>query len=275
MHTLTNFLARTKGIEYLLAIILILSFYIVWQLLHRKEKIAALAIRLTPAVLFILIVGVFSFFTVRSSPLEVSQVQETVNPLPNPEVLANMYGPAWLNHDLHKKLVGNCRTCHHYSENSIKQCRECHDTPSDPKASIKPRLAHIYHLRCIGCHKENKIGPTSCTGCHTNASIPPLRSSHPLNQIQNCLSCHGPKGTDGVVRIPPDHAKISPTVCQLCHKPPLDSDLKAMPRIPHDQNRPGCLICHSKILKPTAEGPASHASRTDKICLLCHQAEGE
>jgi hypothetical protein len=274
MHTLTYFLARTKGIEYLLAIILIASFYIIWQLLHRKERAAVLAIRLTPAILFVLITGVLGFFTVRSSPLELRQAPEMVNQLPSPEVLANMYGPAWLNHDLHKKLVGNCKTCHHYSGNSIKQCRECHSTPLNPTDN-KPGLAHIYHLRCIGCHKENKAGPTVCTGCHTIASIPPLRSSHPLNQIQNCLSCHGPEGITGVVRMPSDHAKISGTICQLCHKPPLDSALKAMRRIPHDQNRPGCLMCHGKSLERFAKGPASHTGRTNETCLLCHQAEGE
>jgi len=275
MLTLTNFLTRTKGIEYLLAIIMIVSFYIIWQLLHRKERAGALAMRLAPALLFVLAISVLCYFSVRSSPLELRQAPETVNQLPSAEVLTNMYGPAWLNHDLHKRLVGNCKTCHHYSENSIKQCRECHDAPSNAKDSNKPGLTRIYHLRCIGCHKENKIGPTQCTGCHTNASIPPLRSSHPLNQIQNCLRCHGTNGITGVVRIPPDHSRISATVCQICHKPPLDSALKDMLRIPHDKNRPGCLICHGKGIANAKKVPANHAGRTDETCLLCHQAEGE
>jgi hypothetical protein len=275
MHTLTDYMIRTKGIEYLLAIILITFFYVVWQLLHQKANFSSLVRRLAPAFLFILVIGVLGFFSVRSSPPELRQAPKAASQLPSEEALPKIYGPAWLNHDLHQKLVGNCKTCHHYGGPPFKQCRECHDAPFNPREAGKPQLAHVYHLRCIGCHKENKIGPTECKGCHTSASIPPLRSSHPLTQIQNCLSCHGPDGIAGVVRIPPDHSKISATVCQLCHKPPLDSTLKAVNRIPHDKNRTACLVCHGEGIEHAAKVPANHAGRTDETCLLCHRVNGE
>jgi hypothetical protein len=276
MHTLIDYMTRTKGIEYLLAIILIVSFYVVWQLLHCKEKLANLAARLAPAILIILIIGIVGFFKVRSSPPETPPAPpDAGTQLPGVELLANMYKPAWLNHDLHKQRVGDCKTCHHYSGNSIIPCRKCHDASSNPKDLTKPGLAHIYHLRCIGCHKENKIGPTECKGCHTSASVPPLRSSHPLTQIQNCLSCHGPDGIAGVKRIPPDHSRISGSVCQLCHMPPLDSALRAVHRIPHGKDRPGCLVCHGEGMRGIAKVPANHAGRTDETCLLCHRVQGE
>jgi hypothetical protein len=275
MQTLPDFLSRIKGIEYLLAIILIALFYVVWQLLHYKGKLAGLALRLAPATIFILIIGILAFSSITSPQPRPTPISNAGTPLLSVEVLTKMYGPAWLNHDLHKAKVGNCKICHHFSGDSIKQCRDCHGEAFNPIDPNKPGLAHIYHLRCISCHKENRSGPTQCEGCHTKASIPPLTSFHPLTQIQKCLDCHGPDGIAGVKKIPPDHSGIPGSVCQLCHKPPLESAIKAMCRIPHDTNRTNCLACHGKGIAGAAKIPATHSGRTNETCMLCHRAEGE
>lgn len=273
MHTLIDFMTRTKGIEYLLAVIFITSFYVFWHLLHYKGGLAGLAVRLAPALLFIMIVAVAAFFSIRAMPKQTSS--DTGTALLSVEVLANMYGPAWLNHDLHKEKVGSCKVCHHFSGEKTPQCRECHGTAFDPKDPNKPGLTHIYHLRCISCHKENRCGPTVCEGCHTKATVPPLHSFHPLTQIQKCLNCHGPNGIPGVKKIPVNHGGAPESVCQLCHKPPVDSAARAIRRIPHDTDQPDCLKCHGEGIEDAKKVPADHAGRTDETCLLCHRVEGD
>jgi hypothetical protein len=275
MSTLIDFMTRTKGIEYLLAVVLLVSFYIFWKFLIPKGKPAGLASRLTIAALFIVVVGALAFFVITSPPAESPAVADTGTQLLSADVLADMYGPVWLNHDLHKELIGDCTICHHFSGDAIKQCRECHSAAFNPKDINKPGLTHVYHLRCIGCHTEMGSGPTQCEQCHSKATVPPMKASHPLTQIQNCLSCHGPDGLAGVKKIPASHSGVPGSVCQLCHKPPLDSDMSAVPRIPHDKNQPACLECHGEGIAGAKKVPASHAGRTTETCLLCHRAEGE
>lgn len=74
------------------------------------------------------------------------------------------------------KLVDKCETCHHLnkgltaeSDKSVQNCAECH---LDPKGTV-PSMREMsltknpFHTPlCIGCHKEQKKGPTVCKDCH-------------------------------------------------------------------------------------------------------------
>lgn len=277
MNTLLDFMTRTKGIEYLLAITLIITFILFWQLLHYKGNGKSLAVQLLPVLVMLLAIGFLDIFVaMQSSTVRMELPPREDKILVSSQVLVSLYGPAWLNHDLHKEKVKDCKTCHHFSGENIVQCRECHGAAFDPKNLSKPGLAHVYHLRCIGCHMENRLGPTGCEGCHTKASIPPLTPAHPLTGIQKCLSCHGPEGIKGVTKVPADHAGAPDSVCQLCHKTLVNAVARAVRVIPHDINaQQGCLICHGDGIVEARKVPADHAGRTDETCLLCHRSRGK
>lgn len=78
-------------------------------------------------------------------------------------------------HAAHFDLT-ECSTCHHTQENltrdseeKAKPCRECHiepeeaGTPSCGESSLKK---NNFHITCVGCHKEEKAGPSKCNDCH-------------------------------------------------------------------------------------------------------------
>jgi len=81
------------------------------------------------------------------------------------------------NHEQHAtKLAKSCDVCHHTekgltaaSEKKPAKCSTCH---LDPKAAKTPSMREMsltknpMHIRCIGCHKAEKKGPTVCTQCH-------------------------------------------------------------------------------------------------------------
>lgn len=76
--------------------------------------------------------------------------------------------------------VKSCVTCHHTQKEltkelnaankiDVKKCSTCHLDPKDPKIPSQREMAmnkNPFHIRCIGCHKEGKKGPTVCTQCH-------------------------------------------------------------------------------------------------------------
>lgn len=84
-------------------------------------------------------------------------------------------------HEKHAKtLVKSCDTCHHTQkglksdkETKVVKCSTCHldpkeaNTPSMREASL---TKNPFHINCLGCHKEQKKGPASCTGCHKKAA---------------------------------------------------------------------------------------------------------
>ena len=78
-------------------------------------------------------------------------------------------------------LAKSCGTCHHTQKTltkeqtntvDVKKCQECH---LDPKAANVPGMREMsltknpMHIRCIGCHKELKKGPTVCKDCHVKS----------------------------------------------------------------------------------------------------------
>lgn len=86
--------------------------------------------------------------------------------------------PVTFDHAKHgDTLVKSCDTCHHTNKGltraqadkiDVKKCSECH---LDPKGTV-PSMREMsltknpMHIRCLGCHKEQKKGPTACNKCH-------------------------------------------------------------------------------------------------------------
>ena len=82
-------------------------------------------------------------------------------------------------HETHStKLVKTCETCHHNNkgmtaENAssakVQKCSTCHLNPKDkaPSMAEMSLTKNPFHQPlCIGCHKEQKKGPTVCKDCH-------------------------------------------------------------------------------------------------------------
>ena len=77
-------------------------------------------------------------------------------------------------------LAKNCGVCHHTQKDitkavaeankvDIKKCSTCHLDPKDDKMPSMREMSltkNPFHIRCIGCHKDEKKGPVACTGCH-------------------------------------------------------------------------------------------------------------
>lgn len=97
------------------------------------------------------------------------------------DVAAKKQPPVTFNHAKHgDTLVKTCETCHHMNKGltkaqadkvQVKKCSDCHleakgKTPSMREMSLTKNPMHV---RCVGCHKENKKGPTACNGCHKKA----------------------------------------------------------------------------------------------------------
>ena len=71
----------------------------------------------------------------------------------------------------------SCGVCHHTQKDitkavaeankvDIKKCSACHLDPKDDKMPSMREMSltkNPFHIRCIGCHKDQKKGPTSCT----------------------------------------------------------------------------------------------------------------
>jgi len=85
------------------------------------------------------------------------------------------------NHAKHgDTLVKSCDVCHHTQKGltkaqtntvDVKKCAVCHLDPKGKEPSMREMslTKNPFHIRCIGCHKTGKKGPTSCTQCHVKA----------------------------------------------------------------------------------------------------------
>ena len=82
--------------------------------------------------------------------------------------------PVVFHHDEHNELaeIEECNECHHVYENGHKvedessedqSCSECHD---EKGSDNQPGLRKAFHMKCKGCHLENKKGPIMCGQCH-------------------------------------------------------------------------------------------------------------
>ena len=75
-----------------------------------------------------------------------------------------------LSNYFHCNQMTVCMGCHHHSTlyptRAVPSCNTCHPITTQEQKTFT-FLQGAYHRRCIACHKEMKIGPTSCdNGCH-------------------------------------------------------------------------------------------------------------
>ncbi|MGB5157380.1 cytochrome c3 family protein [Desulfobacterium sp. N47] len=98
--------------------------------------------------------------------------QEDIRYVQDPAFTKRMRPEAVFNHDEHNENanIDDCSTCHHFYKDKVKvenetsedmKCSECHKIDKDPIP-----LVNKYHLRCIGCHEQEKAGPLMCSECH-------------------------------------------------------------------------------------------------------------
>jgi hypothetical protein len=89
--------------------------------------------------------------------------------------------PVEFAHAKHTELT-KCGTCHHKqpdltasSGESVQTCASCHKDPEDPKTPSCAQMSptkNPYHIRCLGCHKDqvkkdaSLKAPTKCKECH-------------------------------------------------------------------------------------------------------------
>lgn len=270
MNTILEFLEFTKGTSYLIAITFLMGFIVFWQLIYSRGK--GLAIRIIPLAILVVGLGGLTATCIVGRPVEATVQEKEEMEFFSPMILVQLYGPALFDHESHQEIE-DCTTCHHYSEDQTPRCKECHGEPFDPANLNKPGIAHVFHLRCISCHKEEQVGPIECTGCHLKADIPPLSVNHPLTGVENCLRCHRGE-ISGVPKIPGDHAAATNGVCRLCHRPSLDETELASRELPHEvEEQEDCLMCHGEGIAGATRVPEDHAGRTNETCLLCHKQE--
>lgn len=91
------------------------------------------------------------------------------------DAAAKKQAPVTFPHDKHVKLGKPCDTCHHTNKGltaeskvKVEKCSSCHmkaegkmSTMADMNLEKNPM-----HNKCVGCHKAEKKGPTSCVKCH-------------------------------------------------------------------------------------------------------------
>ena len=94
------------------------------------------------------------------------------------DVAAKKQPPVTFDHAKHgDTLVKSCDTCHHTEKGltkaqtdkvDVKKCSECHLEPQGKVPSMREMslTKNPMHIRCVGCHKEQKKGPQACTACH-------------------------------------------------------------------------------------------------------------
>ena len=94
------------------------------------------------------------------------------------DVAAKKQPPVTFDHAKHgDTLVKSCDTCHHTNKGltkaqtdkvDVKKCSECHLDPKGTVPSMRDMslTKNPLHVRCIGCHKDQKKGPTACNKCH-------------------------------------------------------------------------------------------------------------
>ncbi|MBA3037688.1 MAG: cytochrome c3 family protein [Desulfobacterium sp.] len=98
--------------------------------------------------------------------------QDNIKYVQDPAFTKRMRPAAVFNHDEHNEnaSIDDCSTCHHFYKDKVKvenetsedmKCSECHKIDKDPVP-----LINKYHLRCKGCHEQEKAGPLMCSECH-------------------------------------------------------------------------------------------------------------
>ncbi len=184
-----------------------------------------------------------------------------------------------------------CKSCHapgglrpapsnHVSFTQDK-CLLCHKVMESVLTAGMPKVPHPTEGRtCLKCHGPDGIVPVRpshegrsedvCLACHVTASemvgVIAAWAPHPTKVDTACSACHGYGQS---IPMPQDHEGREDRLCVACH----DTDPKAIaaiPLMPHSpEGREACLACHSPA--GWLPAPASHWSRTQDTCLICHQ----
>ena len=94
------------------------------------------------------------------------------------DAAAKKQPPVLFDHAKHgDTLAKSCDTCHHTQKGltkaqvekvDVKKCSECHLKAQGKMGTMADMIPakNPMHVRCIGCDKEQKKGPTVCTKCH-------------------------------------------------------------------------------------------------------------
>ncbi len=76
--------------------------------------------------------------------------------------------PVTFTHKAHQEK-NDCVVCHHTAKGAddAESCFTCHgQNPDIPDPSQMSSKKNPFHIRCVGCHKEQAAGPTKCKECH-------------------------------------------------------------------------------------------------------------
>jgi len=268
MNSVLGLTQFAKASEYLIAVAFFLAFLAFWQFMAHRGR--AMWVRVVPPLLLSLLVAAAAYVFLDTSLARPPPDRVLEVPLLRSSLLASMYGPAHFDHPKHQAIPEGCAFCHHHGEAPAPLCKSCHNDAEPSRDPEVPSQTRIYHIRCIGCHRENRVGPTDCIGCHIKAAVPPLSINHPLTGAGNCLSCHAAH-IPGVPSLPQDHHDATNGVCQLCHQPRVDPTALARRKMPHGTDGfSACLLCHGEGIGKATRVPPNHAGRTNETCLICH-----
>jgi len=164
-------LFATKGIEYIVVIIYLIILIPFWKFLVKSnsdhDSKGGVSIRL----LLILLLLAFGCYGIVKAGEKKPPEEITI------KRLQNLYGPVDFPHADHFDYVDDCSTCHHHSGGKTIACINCHKPIKFYKYQGSKRkngigLKAAYHMRCLGCHKEEESGPTGCTECHERVRNP-------------------------------------------------------------------------------------------------------
>lgn len=101
------------------------------------------------------------------------------------KVVEQYMNPVVFNHENHEKASKNCRSCHH---DTLKSCKECHTVQGSEEGGFvkleKAMHDTLSNQSCIGCHNRYKTSP-DCAGCH--AQMPQKTFAESDN---SCNTCH-------------------------------------------------------------------------------------
>ena len=181
-----------------------------------------------------------------------------------------------------------CYACHETST----LCMKCHGSsiPPDPAFGIPwsepisigntpPNVPHSLDGRlaaCLVCHQAGSGG------------APKAPVSHAGRTIDMCLACHqSVKGNATPTPTPTTPITTTPTVTLPSTTPtvtlppitptvtlPPTTPVGGPPGVPHTlDGRDSCRVCHDTGLMGAPKAPASHAGRTNDMCLDCHTAK--
>lgn len=206
-----------------------------------------------------------------------------VRPSAEPDqTLRSRFGDVVWNHELHARMkeINNCTACHHTERQGVtnpRPCGDCHSLEDNREAVIHaglfvepvektyageqgPPAMHVFHAKCLGCHKAMNEGPVSCRDCHNQTFSGNLgivawdHRTHARKMDISCVRCHH-KDTEAA-------SDADYRACGDCHTPALVKGLTlATGLVEHEDAKHGkCHTCH------TISNPENDA----RSCVDCH-----